>query len=100
MSDGCELGRSDVPDAAIALDGVVGAIECVDRQQPAAFDLDDARIAQIPAPAVVAQDHLPAPCRAAIGAQPAADAIGLDPITIDAGDAPVLHFDDVSGSAP
>src|SRR5690606_21810324 len=96
----CEDGLGDVADAAIHLDRVVGRVHVVDAEQASRLVLDDPRIAEVPAPAVVAQDDLAAPGFAAVFAHAGAHAVGADAVAVDADDAAVAHFDKVARRAP
>src|SRR5690606_35979849 len=86
-----EQRPGDVPHAAVRLDRIVPAVHVVGGQQPSGLLLHDARIADVPAAAVVAQDKFAAPCRSVVLADAGPDAEGRHAVAIDAGDAPVRH---------
>src|SRR5690606_20075862 len=89
----CENRPRDVPHPAVHLSGILGGVHVIDAEQAAGCDLDDTRIAEIPASAIIAQDNLAAPCFAAIFADAGTDAPRPDAIAIDADHSAILHLD-------
>src|SRR5688572_23312031 len=87
-----ELRACDVAHAAVSLHGIVAKVHVVDGEQLAGRRLDDARIAQVPASAVVAQHELAPPRPTAVFADARTDSRRREAVAVHADQASVAHL--------
>src|SRR3546814_392045 len=97
---GLESRPGDMAHTAVHLDGVVAGIHVVYGKERAGFGLYDPGIAEVPAPAVVAQNKFPPPRPAVVVADARPYAEGRQAVAIDAGDAPVRHAHQIARRPP